>query len=123
MFLWNPSCTLATTMAYDERLAERTRSHLVGRDDVREQKMFGGLAFMVSGRMAAGVIGDDLMVRVGRDDYDEAVRRPNARPMDFTGRPSKGMVYVSPEGTASDADLARWVGVGTGSALALTKRT
>ena len=109
-------------MAYDEGLAERIRSQLAGRTDVREQKMFGGLAFMVAERMAVGIVGDDLMVRVGRDDYDEAVRRPHARPMDFTGRPSKGMVYVSPEGTSSDADLARWVSVGAASAVALTKR-
>jgi TfoX/Sxy family transcriptional regulator of competence genes len=111
-----------TTMACDEGLAERTRSQLADRDDVREQKMFGGLAFMVSERMAVGIIGDDLIVRVSRDDYDEALRRPHARPMDFTGRPSKGMVYVSPEGIATDADLARWVSVGTASVMTLTQR-
>ena len=109
-------------MAYDERLAERIRSQLAERGDVREQKMFGGVAFMVSDRMAVGIIGDDLMVRVGRDDYDEAVRLPHTRPMDFTGRPSRSMVYVSPESTGSDADLAHWVDVGTAAALALTKR-
>ena len=56
--------------------------------------MFGGLAFMVGGHMCCGVIGDDLMVRVGRDAYEDALAAKGARPMDFTGRPLRGMVYV-----------------------------
>ena len=99
-------------MAYDEALAERVRSLLSARSDVREQKMFGGLAFMVADKMAVGIVGDDLMVRVGRDAYDEALAQPHTRPMDFTGRPSRGMVYVAPDGVASDTDLARWVETG-----------
>ena len=109
-------------MAYDERLAERIRSLLTIQGDVREQKMFGGLAFMVSDRMAVEIAGDDLMVRVGPDGYDEALARPHTRPMDFTGRPSKGMVYVSPEGIAADADLADWVGIGAAYAATLAER-
>lgn len=96
-------------MAYDETLASRIRQVLKGRDDVAERKMFGGLTFMVGGRMACGVVHDDLMVRVGPDDHDAAMREPHVRPMDFTGRPSRGMVYVAPAGIAADADLARWV--------------
>ena len=60
-------------MAYDEQLAERIRGALRGRDDVTERKMFGGIAFMVGGNMAVGVIRDDLMVRVGSDAHDEAL--------------------------------------------------
>jgi TfoX/Sxy family transcriptional regulator of competence genes len=96
-------------MAYDEALAERIRTALAGRDDVTERKMFGGLAFMVGDRMACGVIHDDLMVKVGHAGYEAALTEPHARPMDFTGRPSRGMVYVAPAGVARDADLARWV--------------
>lgn len=96
-------------MAYDEGLANRIRTALGSRDDVAERKMFGGIAFMVAGRMACGVIHDDLMVRVGADRHEAALAEPHTRPMDFTGRPMRGMVYVEPAGVASDADLARWV--------------
>jgi TfoX/Sxy family transcriptional regulator of competence genes len=96
-------------MAYDEGLAERIRSSLGGRDDVLEKKMFGGLTFMIAGRMACGVVHDDLMVRVGPDGHDAALTEPGARPMDFTGRPMRGMVYVAPAAVTTDTDLQRWV--------------
>src|SRR5258707_15292076 len=96
-------------MAYDEGLAERIRSALRARDDVIEKRMFGGLTFMVGGRMACGVVHDDLMVRVGPDGHDEALTEPGARPMDFTGKAMRGMVYVASAAVASDDDLRRWV--------------
>ena len=96
-------------MAYDERLADRIRRALHDRDDIQEKKMFGGITFMVAGRMACGVVHDDLMVRVGPDGYEAALAEPHTRPMDFTGRPMRGMVYVEPAATRSDSDLARWV--------------
>jgi TfoX/Sxy family transcriptional regulator of competence genes len=99
-------------MAYDETLAERTRTVLAGRDGVTEQKMFGGIAFMVADHMAVGVINDDLMVRVGPDAHDDAVSRPHVRPMEFGSRTMRGMVSVGPAGTADDRDLARWVDAG-----------
>jgi len=99
-------------MAYDEGLAERIRSNLAGRSDVTELKMFGGIAFMVADHMALGVNGDDLMVRVAPDAHDDALARPHVRPMDFTGRPIRGWVYVGPAGTARDADLVGWVEAG-----------
>ena len=74
--------------------------------------MFGGLAFLLRGNMCVGVVGDELMVRVGPESYDEAVRQPHAREMDFTGRPMKGFVYIACEGFESDADLQRWVARG-----------
>ena len=106
-------------MAYDEGLAERIRGVLDDRADVSEKKMFGGIAFMVRGRMAVGVVKDDLMVRVGPDAYEELVGRPEARPMDFTGRPMKGFLYVASKGLDRDADLARWVGHGLAYATSL----
>jgi TfoX/Sxy family transcriptional regulator of competence genes len=96
-------------MAYDERLANRIRTALRGRDDVVEKKMFGGLTFMVAGKMACGVVHDDLMVRVGPDGHEAALAEPHTRPMDFTGRPMHGMVYVDPAGLATDAELVQWV--------------
>ena len=96
-------------MAYDEGLAARIRTTLRGRDDVVEKRMFGGLTFMVGGRMACGVVHDDLMVRVGPDCHDEALTEPGTRPMDFTGRPMRGMVYVASAAVATDDDLRRWV--------------
>ena len=103
-------------MAYDERLAARVRSALRGREDVSERKMFGGLCFLVRGRMACGVTGDELMVHVGADLHEEALAEPHARPMDFTGRPLRGMVYVGRGGIAAEADLEQWVGRGVRSA-------
>jgi hypothetical protein len=85
-------------MAYDEELANRIRRALAGRRDVTERKMFGGLAFLCQGRMCCGIVGNDLMVRVPLDEFDAALRRRHVRPMDFTGKPLRGFVYVSPPG-------------------------
>lgn len=109
-------------MAYDELLAERIRNALAARHDVTEQKMFGGIAFMIGGRMAVGVVRDDLMVRVGPDAHDEAVARPQVRPMDLTGRPMRGFVYVAPAGVVDDGDLARWVEAGAAFAASQPPR-
>jgi hypothetical protein len=85
-------------MAYDERLANRIRQALSGRRDIGERKMFGGLAFLCQGRMCCGIVGNDLMVRVPLDEFDAVLRRQHVRPMDFTGKPLRGFVYVSPSG-------------------------
>jgi hypothetical protein len=73
-------------MAYDEVLEQRIRRVIGEVAEVIEKKMFGGIAYMLSGNMACGIVGDDLMVRVGPDGYGDALERPHARPMDFTGR-------------------------------------
>lgn len=99
-------------MAFDETLAARIRRILQARTDVAERRMFGGLAFMVRGHMACGIVGSDLMVRVGADAFEEALRKPHVRPMDFTGRPSRGMVYVAPEALRTASALASWVETG-----------
>lgn len=106
-------------MAYDEALAARVRDLLVPRSDLTEREMFGGIAFMLAGNMAAGVIGHDLLVRLGKDDAERALTEPHVRPMDFTGRPMKTTVYVDPDGTADDADLAGWVDAGADFAVSL----
>ena len=96
-------------MAFDEGLAERLREQFGGRHDVAEKRMFGGLAFMVRGHMCVGILGDTLMARVGPVEDEAALREPQVRPMDFTGRPMKGYVYVAPAGFEEDAALAGWV--------------
>lgn len=96
-------------MAYSEELAQRVRDVLKDRSGVVEKKMFGGLAFMVDGHMCCGIVGDELMLRVGRERYEEVLASPHARPMDFTGRPSKGMVYISRGGLRTDESLSNWV--------------
>ena len=96
-------------MAYDEKLAERLRKIFATHPAAAEKKMFGGLAMMVHGNMCCGVVGSDLMVRVGADGYEEALSQPHARPMDFTGRPMKGFVFVDGAGIATDANLEAWV--------------
>jgi TfoX/Sxy family transcriptional regulator of competence genes len=95
-------------MAYDEALAERIRDRLHDTDGVTEKKMFGGLAFLAHGNMAVGVIGDDLIVRVGPDATDAALTHPGARAFDMTGRPMKGWIVV--DGAVLDDDvLAGWI--------------
>jgi len=98
-------------MPYSQVLAERLRTVFDGRADVTEKKMFGGLAFMVAGYMCVGVSDDELMARVGPDNYQEALSRAGAREMDFTGRPMNGYVFVGPAGTREDGDLRAWVGL------------
>ena len=106
-------------MAYDEDLADRVRDVLAPIPDRDERKMFGGIAFMVGGNMACGITGSDLMVRLGEDGADAALDEPHTRPMDFTGRPLRSMVYVAPAGIASDSELRRWVERGTAFARSL----
>lgn len=96
-------------MAYDEKLAERVRGEIGPRPDVTEKKMFGGLAFLLDGKMFCGVSGDELMVRVGPERHQEALRKKNVRPMDFTGRPMKGYVFVEPAGCRTGKAVQPWV--------------
>jgi len=113
-----PSPTL-TPVAYDEDLAQRVRDVLATRAEVTERKMFGGIAFMVAGNMACGVLGEDLIVRLGDDEGEKALAEDGVRPFDFTGKPMKGIVYVSPERTSDDAGLSDWVEAGADYATSL----
>lgn len=96
-------------MGYDENLAHRMRGLLAEQVNLTERKMFGGLAFMVRGNMCCGIIGDELMVRVGPEQYAAALARQHACEMDFTGRPMTGMVMVAADGLASDESLQEWI--------------
>jgi len=96
-------------MAYNEKLADRVRKVLARRKGVTEIRMMGGLCFTLRGNMCCGVLNDDLVVRIGPERYDKALAQPHARPMDFTGRPLKGFVFVNPGGSRTDKALATWM--------------
>ena len=107
---------------YDEALADRVRARLAGGPPFTEQKMFGGLAFLIGGNMALGVMRDELMVRTGREGHRAALEQPGARPMDFTGRPMTGMVIVSAQ-HLGERELDAWVAMGAGYAGALPPKS
>lgn len=96
-------------MAYDEDLASRIREILAEGGEVEERKMFGGIAFMVGGHMCCGIIGEELMLRLGPEAAQEALKKPHVRPMDFTGRPMKGYVYVAQPGIRTEKTLRDWL--------------
>jgi len=102
--------TFATLMAYDEALEKRIR-RLFDRKRIKHERkrMMGGLCFMVKGKMCVGVEKSRLMARVGPDAYEDALTRKGCRPMDFTGRPMRGFVFVEPEGLASEGELGFWL--------------
>lgn len=111
MLGYSPAPTLPD-VSYDEELAERVRAALGSVKGVTEIKMFGGLCYTISGNMAVGITGDDLMVRMEAELADAALSEPHARPMDFTGKPMKGFLYVGPEGVRTQKMLEKWVGRG-----------
>ena len=96
-------------MSYDPAAAKRVRRLLSGRDDVVEKKMVGGLSFLVNGNMCCGVTGTALMVRVGADGREQALREPHVRPMLLGGRVLSGFVCIEPAGYTADDALASWV--------------
>jgi TfoX/Sxy family transcriptional regulator of competence genes len=108
-------------MAYDEGLAQRIREAVGSRPGVTERRMFGGLAFLVDGRMFVGVTGATLMARVGAERYRDALALPHVREMTFTGKPMKGYVYIDPPGIEEDSALSAWVTWCAGHAAALPR--
>lgn len=107
-------------MAYSEQLAERIRDALDGRPEVVERKMFGGIAWMLEGNMACGVIGEDLLVRLAREEAGAALAEESVGLMQFTGRrPMRGFVLVDGGAVAEDDELGRWVDAGADFALSL----
>lgn len=97
-------------MAYSEALADRIRVYMEQKNVyATEKKMMGGLTFMVDEKMCVGIVNDDLMVRVGPAFEVEALKKPGARPMDFTGRPMSGYLFVHPEGIDQEEDFAYFI--------------
>ncbi len=96
-------------MAYDKGLAQRVREIFEEEPEFAEKKMFGGICFLLFGNMVCGIIKDDLIVRIGADQYEEMLTMPHTRKFDLTGKPLKGWVIVLSEALDSDEDLNDWV--------------
>ena len=98
-------------MPYNEATAAKIRNALAGTKNLVEKKMFGGIAFMVNDKMCMGVDKEDIMLRCDPEMMDELLKKKGARPFDLTGKPMKGWLLVSPEGTKSKKDFDFWVQV------------
>ncbi len=107
-------------MAYDEDLANRIRELLGGQSDLTEQKMFGGLAFLIGGNMAVAASGQGgLLVRADPAESDTLVATTNARPMEMRGRAMQGWLRVDSDDVRTESELAKWVELGTTYARSL----
>jgi TfoX/Sxy family transcriptional regulator of competence genes len=96
-------------MPFDATLATRVRRILDVQPGFAEKHMFGGVCFMVRGHMACGIVDTSLMVRLDPTDADALADTPHVRPMDFTGRPMRGFLYVDAEGLGTAKELRAWV--------------
>jgi TfoX N-terminal domain len=111
-------------MAYDEELARRIRALVVDRAGLTEQKMFGGLAFLIGGNMAIAASGQGgILVRVDPEQSDELVSTTAAEPMEMRGRQMPGWLRVDTADVADDAALAEWVERGTSYAASLPAKS
>ncbi|MBI1806966.1 MAG: TfoX/Sxy family protein [Ignavibacteria bacterium] len=109
-------------MAYSETLASRIREMLARKRGFTEKAMFGGVSFLFEGKMFCGVLNDDLVVRVNPEDSEILLQKQHVRPMDFTGRPMKGFLYISPAGYKTDRALLKWITMSIDFVSSLTVR-
>lgn len=98
-------------MAYNEKLNDKVREAIAAFENVEEKSMFGGTCFMLNGKMCVGVVGDELMCRIGPGAYHDALERPGCREMVFTGKPMNGYVFVGEAGLRTKKDLDYWIGL------------
>ena len=96
-------------MAFDEQLSNRIREALVELPEVEEKLMFGGICYMLNGKMCIGVVKDEMMCRIGPDQHEAALERTGCHEMRFSGKPMAGMVFVSAEGMRSKSDFDYWI--------------
>ena len=106
-------------MPYDQELADRVLGILGAEASLTQRRMFGGLAYMLQGNMACCVLQGDLIVRVPKEEYADALGQPHIREMDYSGRSMRGWVMVGSGATGDDASLTAWVRYGASTALAL----
>jgi TfoX/Sxy family transcriptional regulator of competence genes len=97
-------------MAFSETLAGRIRRRLARRKNVEERRMFGGVGFLLNGNLLVGVWKESLVLRLGHDEGEEALKEPHVKAFDITGRPMRNWVLVEPEGVEDDDQLAGWIG-------------
>lgn len=109
-------------MRYDTQLAQHIRQILVHQPAVTEKVMFGGIVFMVNGHIACGVVGDEVLVRIGVERYISTVQMAHVRPFQMGKRQSRGWVLVGTQALRSADDLHTWVQQGITSALALSAK-
>ncbi|NDC41635.1 MAG: TfoX family protein [Chitinophagia bacterium] len=98
-------------MAYNEQLNDRIREILADHDHVEEKNMFGGVCYMLNGKMCVGIVKDEMMCRVGPAAYEQALEREGCREMVFTGKPMKGYVYVSADAVKTRQEMEFWLGL------------
>ncbi len=98
-------------MAYNEQLSDRIREALADVPGVIEKYMFGGVCYMVDGKMCVGVVKDEMMCRIGEAAQEAALEKYGCREMDFAGKPMKGYVYVSEDGLRSKLEFNYWIGL------------
>lgn len=111
-------------MAYDEDLADRIREVITGRHTVTEQKMFGGLAFLIGGNMAIAASGEGgLLVRVDPTKSAHLLATTNATEMVMRGRPMSGWLRVAPADLRTKQHLRKWVTLGAAYAASLPPKT
>jgi TfoX/Sxy family transcriptional regulator of competence genes len=111
-------------VAYDEALANRIRELVAAEPGVTEQRMFGGLAFLVGGNMSVAASGQGgLMVRVDPEDAVALLAKPHVRPFEMRGRAMRGWLRVDPEGVRTKRQLAPWVKRGVGYARSLPAKS
>jgi hypothetical protein len=96
-------------MAYDETLAGRVRRLLKGKNGLTEKKMFGGVGFLINGNMCCGILKQDLILRLGREAAEVALREKHVRVFDITGKAMTGWVMVGPAGHRQDGALREWL--------------
>jgi len=99
-------------MAYNEELAQRIRQHMKPHEHASEKKMFGGLCFLYKKKMSVGIVGDQLMVRVVSEKFEQTLNQDHVKEMDFTGNAMKGFVYVEALGFETEQQLAAWIELG-----------
>ena len=98
-------------MAYNEKLNDRIREAMAHLPKVEEKYMFGGVCYMLNGKMCVGVVGDEMMCRIDHDVYENALETPGCREMVFTGKPMKGYVFVNNEGMRTKKQFDHWLGL------------
>jgi TfoX/Sxy family transcriptional regulator of competence genes len=96
-------------MAFSETLAQRIRDALARKKNVEEKKMFGGVGFLLNGNMLVGVWKNSLIVRLGPEEGEEALKEPHVKKFDITGKPMKNWVLVESEGVEDDEQLSGWI--------------
>jgi TfoX/Sxy family transcriptional regulator of competence genes len=107
-------------MAYDEDLANRIRALVQAEEGLTEQRMFGGLAFLINGNMAVGASGQGgLLLRVDPAQTDKLVAEPHASPFEMRGKAMKGWLRIEPDGLATARGLKTWVTHGVAYARSL----